>query len=415
MFKFTAYFKMTLSSLVLNRLRSFLSILGIVFGVMAVIVIVSVGEGARNEALRQIQALGTRNVYIQAVALTEEKKETGNKAHQLGLRLDDARRIHGSCTTVKRSAALRELTVSVMGTPREITPQVVAVTPSYGDILDLRIKAGRFITPHDAAGLKEICVIGQNIAISLGRQGHLDAILRIENHLFKIVGILDRYHETDDVQGAVSARNYNDMILLPIGVDAWLTRKEKAAASDGQGFSLTELIFQVDQPDNVLDAARVIERIMARLHPDLQDYQIITPLELLHQARRTKKLFSLFLITIASISLVVGGIGIMNIMLATVSERKKEIGIRRAVGARRDHILIQFLAEASILTLAGGLLGICLGAICIHLLSYVIPWESALTLKAIIIPLVISSLTGLAAGLYPAWSAAKMDPIEALI
>ena len=413
LFKLHAYFKMALVSLYLNRLRSLLSILGIVFGVMAVIVIVSVGEGAKKEALRQIEQLGIQNVYIRSVEVPEEKKTSARRHHKFGLALGDADRIRSGCITVENAAALKTLKVAVIGVPKEISPQVVSVTPSYGKVLDLKLKRGRFFTMRDRALFKEVCVIGHDISNALGKYGRIGAILRIENHLFKIVGILGRYQKNDEETGAISARNYNDMVLLPLGVEIWLKREGTRPEEVGEQY-LTELILQVDVPGHVLDSSLVIKRIMGKIHPDIQDYQIVAPLELLNQTRKTKKMFSLFLITIASISLLVGGIGIMNIMLATVSERKREIGIRRAVGAKKKHILIQFLAEASILTLSGGVLGICLGVISMFFLSFFIPWESSITIEAIVIPLIISSITGIFSGLYPAYTAANIDPILAL-
>lgn len=232
---------MALVSLYLNRLRSLLSILGIVFGVMAVIVIVSVGEGAKNEALRQIEQLGIRNVYIRSVEVTEEKKTFARRHHRFGLILDDVARIRSGCIAVENAAALKALKVAVIGAPKEISPQVVSVTSSYGKVLDLKLKSGRFLTMRDRALFKEVCVVGHDIAHALGKQGRIGAILRIENHLFKIVGILDRYQNKDEETGAISARNYNDMVLLPMGVGTWL--KREGARSEGAGERyLTELI-----------------------------------------------------------------------------------------------------------------------------------------------------------------------------
>jgi putative ABC transport system permease protein len=195
LFKIHAYFRMALASLYLNRLRALLSILGIVFGVMAVIVIVSVGEGAKNEALRQIEQLGTRNVYIRSVEVTEEKKNTARQNYSFGLGLADMTRIKIGCRAIENSAALKVLKVAIIGAPKEISPQVVSVTPSYGEVLDLKIKRGRFLSNRDFAQLKEVCVIGHDISMALGKEGQIGSLLRIENHLFKIVGILDRYQK----------------------------------------------------------------------------------------------------------------------------------------------------------------------------------------------------------------------------
>ncbi len=401
-------------SLRLNRLRSMLSILGIVFGVMAVMVIIAVGEGMKNEALQQIEQLGIRNIYIRAIEVTAEKKVVASKNHGFGLTWDDLVRIRSGCATVENVAALKELNAAIIGGPREITPQVVSVTPSYGEALDLRLEGGRFISQRDCLLQNEVCVIGREISRSLGRSGQLGGIIRIEDHFFKIVGILGMSRQGHEGKTEnIAARNYDEMILLPLGTMVWL-----AGAGDrqvgGEGQSLTELILQIDAPEHVLDSSRVIKRIMTSLHPDVQAYQIIIPLELLNQTRKAKRMLTLFLVTIASISLLVGGVGIMNIMLATVSERKKEIGIRRAVGAKKKHILVQFLTESAILTFLGGVIGISLGGMAMIILSFFIPWQVDITVEAIIFPLLISSVAGLFFGIYPAYKATAVDPIQAL-
>jgi len=410
LYKLAAYFRIALVSLYLNRLRSLLSILGIVFGVMTVMVIIAVGEGMKKEALRQIEQLGIHNVYLHAVEVA------AGRSRGCGLTLDDLERISGGCAAVEKVAALRELNASIIGAPREITPQVAAVSPSYGEVLGLRLAAGRFLTRRDRELQKEVCVIGREISRALGRAGQLGGVLRIEDHFFKIVGILERSHQprNDGKTSAIAARNYDEMVLLPLGVTVWLSENGENSGSGEGNRSLTEAILRLDAPEHVLASSRVIRRIMASLHPEVQAYQVVVPLELLRQTRKTKRMLTFFLVTIASISLLVGGIGIMNIMLATVSERKKEIGIRRAVGARKKHILFQFLTESAILTFLGGLIGVCLGGTAMASLSFFIPWPAAITVEAVVVPLLISSLAGLFFGIYPAYQAAAVDPILAL-
>ena len=404
---------MALISLYLNRLRSLLSIMGIVFGVMAVMVIIAVGEGVKKEAIHQIEQLGIRNIYIKEVKVTEEKKVVARQNYSLGLTLNDMNRIQCGCSAIKNSAALKVLKVTVFGTAKDITPEIVEVTHSYGDVLDLKLECGRFISMRDCHLQKEICVIGHEVSKSLGKDGQIGSILRIENEFFKIVGVLTRHKITEEKTGTISARNYDNMILLPLGLSSWLER-DKNHKNSNEAQHLTEIILQMDNSKQVIKASRIIKRIMENIHPEVQSYQIITPLELLKQVRKTKRLLTLFLVTIAAVSLLVGGIGIMNIMLATVSERKKEIGIRRAVGAKKKHILIQFLTESSILTFLGGVIGILLGGIAMLFISFFVPGNAVVTIEAIIIPLMISSLTGLFFGLYPAYIAAAMDPIQAL-
>ena len=201
------------------------------------------------------------------------------------------------------------------------------------------------------------------------------------------------------------------MILLPLGSEKWII---EVNAESNHPKNLSELIIHIDTTAHVIESSKIIKKIMAQNHPDVENYQIITPLELLFQSKKTSELFNLLLFGIAAISLLVGGIGIMNIMLATVSERKREIGIRRAVGARQKHILLQFLTEAALLTFFGSIIGIVVGLIVIFIMKHMAPWELIITAEAVLLPLAIASLTGIFFGSYPAYKAAKLDPIQAL-
>ena len=394
--------------------------IGVVFGVMAVIVIVSVGEGAKAEALRQIERLGTRNIYVKSVELAQDRKEDPVKTRISGVSSQDLPRIQNGCAFVKNMAAIKEIPVPVIGALKEITPQVVSVSPSYADILDLKLTAGRFITGTDISGYHLVCVVGAHIAGQLGVNGTIGSLLRIGDHLFKIIGILDHFDvrpsessiESSGGSSTISGRNYNNIILVPINGEKWIAPDLPREESHDR---FSELILQVDQTEHVMAASKTIREIMAANHRDLEDYQIVTPLELLNQSRKTGELFNLLLAAVASVSLLVGGIGIMNIMLASVSERKREIGIRRAVGAKQKHILVQFLTEACLLTFSGGVIGIVAGLMAVCIMKYAAPWELAITPKAILLPLAISSLTGIFSGSYPAYKAARLDPIQALM
>jgi len=418
LYKLLNYLKISLTSLRCNKLRSFLSMIGVVFGVMAVIIIVSVGEGAKQEALRQIERLGTRNIYIKSIDLPQSPAGDFIKNPNPGLNAQDISRIQNGCAFVKKVAAIKEIPVDVIGALKEITPQVIAVSPAYSDILNLKLSSGRFINRTDIAGHHLVCLAGAQIAAQLGVDGAVGSLLRIGDHLFKIIGILDRY----DIRGSqssgasggastISGRNYNDIILIPENGKEWLTPDLPPEESRDY---FSELIVQVDETTHVMAASRIIREIMAATHQGIKDYQIVTPLELLNQSRKTNELFNLLLAAVASVSLLVGGIGIMNIMLATVSERRREIGIRRAVGAKQRHILMQFLTEASLLTFSGGVIGIVTGLFTVFIMKTAGPWEMAITLKAILLPLFISSLTGIFFGSYPAFKAARLDPIQAL-
>jgi putative ABC transport system permease protein len=407
--------RIALGSLMHQKLRSLLSVLGVVCGVMAVVAMISIGEGAKRETIRQIEQLGTRNIFFRAVALTREQAVKARERLSQGLTVADLRRIENGCDTVEKIASLREVRASMIGLPREMTPQVVACSANYAELLGVRISAGRFIAPQDLRSRNLVCALGSEVARQLEGLGQPGQFIRIGDNLFKVVGILTRIeHRTGDA-ATVSTRNYNEMVFVPqdtAGVFAGPgPDREKTAGNPEQ---LSEIVIRVARTRDVSATARLVERIMAVAHHHIQDFQVVVPLELLRQARRTQRTFNLVLGAIAAISLLVGGIGIMNIMLATVSERTREIGIRRAVGATRKHILVQFLMEAVMLTVSGGVIGIFCGLCAVGAISWLAGWRVAVSLWAVVMPVVMSFLVGVFFGLYPARQASRVDPIEAL-
>jgi len=395
-----------------RKLRSALSILGVVCGVMAVLAMISIGEGAKREAIRQIERLGTKNIYIKAIPLTQDQQHKARERLSQGLNRKDTARIKASCPHVTDVAALSEIKASVRASNLEFSPQIVACSPNYATLKNLFISQGRFISDYDTKNNNLVCVLGDAVARSLGPNGKLGSNLRIEDHLLQVVGILGRQEATNGDSSAVSIRNFNEMIFVPLCAKNALgirRDEERDITSD-----LTEAVVHVDEVDQVIFSSALIRRTMDVLHRGVEDYQMVIPLELLNQAQRTRRIFSVVLGAIAGVSLLVGGIGIMNIMLATVSERTREIGIRRALGATRTDITVQFLGETVILTLAGGIIGIGFGLGAVRLVTEWAGWATAITLYAITIPLLMSLLVGVFFGLYPACQAAKMDPIVAL-
>lgn len=401
-------------SLLQRKVRSALSVLGVVCGVTAVVAMIAIGQGARQAAVRDIEQLGTRNVFIRAVDLTEAQIAQSREQLSYGLLDADVQRLVNGCDLIADAAGLRRIRASVMGLPSEVTLQVVACSPLYFHLLNLPLFAGRFLAPMDEERRNLVCILGSEAARRMGDAGSVGRYIRIENHLFKVVGILKPI-EYNRKPSAISTRNSNEMIFLPLASTHGLF----ASQADDPVKSrihppLTEIIVQVDRIEEVTSAARQIERIMQVAHHDTRDFQVVIPLELLHQAERTNRMFNLVLGAIAGISLIVGGIGIMNIMLANVSERTREIGIRRAVGASRRHILVQFLSEAMLLTLCGGTIGLLCGLAATGLIALMAGWPMAVTFWGLALPLVMALLVGLFFGIHPARKAAMVDPIVAL-
>lgn len=394
--------KKTYRSLLIHRLRTFLSTLGILCGVAAVIAMLSIGEGAKQETLEQIGQLGMNTLLIRTVAMPEEKGLEG-------LTWKDADALSRNIPTLLHYAPLKVVEASMTGSRGAMTPELLAVTRAFADIKGLQMAEGRFICSLDNQGKGRVCVLGYEVSKSLGKDGHAGNSLRIDNSPFEIVGVLHPTHWKPGKNGAMTARNLDQAVLIPLG-------SENAFFKGGQGAqeNLSEIILQMGDARQMGMAAPLAKKILAKLHTHGDDYQLIIPQELLHQAARTQRTFNLVLGSIAAISLLVGGIGIMNIMLATVSERTREIGIRRAVGASQGHILRQFLLEAVLLTLTGAVGGVALGIFASLSIHYFAGWTTIVTLWSVLLALIMSSAVGLCSGLYPAYQAALMDPVRAL-
>lgn len=300
-----------------------------------------------------------------------------------------------------------------MDAPGDLSPQISAVSPGYAALQNLVIHQGRFITDFDVAQLNLVCVLGSDLALVLGDKGRIGSLLRIENQLFTVVGTLGRIDRASTKSAPIAVRNYNKLIFIPIGTE----RSISTAGRGGGGFrtpELTEIVLQVAETEQVGPTAGIVDRILEISHNGIKDYQLIVPQELLNQARQTQRTFNLVLGAIAGVSLLVGGIGIMNIMLATITERFREIGIRRAVGATRTAIVLQFLVEAILLTFSGGVIGVGVGVAATHLIIASFGWRVSITPAALLLPLAMSFFVGLFFGLYPAYQAAKLDPVKAL-
>jgi putative ABC transport system permease protein len=405
--------RVAVRSLFQHKLRAALSILGVICGVMAVLAMLAIGEGAKRETLSQIAQLGTKNIYLKALALTEAQRIKARERRSRGLSTYDANRIAEGCAGMEEVACLKEVSASIIGMMKELTPQIVGCSANYARVQNLFIEQGRFLADQDIERKNLVCVLGKSVAEDLGFQGKPGNSIRIENHVFMVVGILKRFDRKAPRSSVMSVRDYNGMIFIPLSVEKGF---DYVVSQKGEGPNpeVTELIVRTKQTGQVLKAASIIKRIMEVSHSGVDDYQMVIPLALLQQAQKTHRTFNIVLGSIACISLLVGGIGIMNIMLATVSERTREIGIRRSVGATKEDIMFQFLVEAVLLTFFGGMIGMGAGIGSVWLITMFAGWQAAITLWSILLPLVMSILVGIFFGLYPAYQAAKMDPIAAL-
>ena len=409
---FKIIFKTACSSLLQHKLRTTLSALGIVCGVMAVVAIIAIGDGAKQEALQQLEKLGATNIYIRSDQLTADQQSRARKHHSAGLQDNDRHRLQSNNRFISDTAAARERAINLTGLPEYLSPKLIECTASYGRIIGLRIKKGRFINKIDTSNRKQVCVLGWQISRKLGKIGQVGQSLRIGEQLFQIVGVLNRQDLLHTADTNFTMQNLNDTIFFPLDT---IESDHKTHNIPSHGKTpLTEIIVRVHTTDQIASAALLIRRSLEIAHNGVDDFQLIIPLELLAQSQKIQTIFNLVLGIIATLSLIIGGIGIMNIMLANVSERIKEIGLRRAVGARPEHILVQFLSESVLLTFSGGLCGIA-GGICLSLsIGVLTDWPIRFSTQGLIVPLMVSMIIGLFFGLYPAKKASCVDPIVAL-
>ncbi len=405
------FFRTGYRSLLVHKFRSFLSVLGIVCGVMAVMAMISTGEGAKQEVLGRIEKMGLKNIYIEQIELTEELKKQIDEKKSYGLSLFDVERLQLLTPAIIQIGAVMEALLTPVGTSIDITPKIIKCTGNYGQLLGLKVDEGRFLSEQDSYNNNLVCVLGSSLADRLNKDGGIGHHIRMNNHLYKVIGILTHY-DIDTMQTTkVSNENFNNMIFLPLNIQK---NSNNVYPSADNHSSLVQIIVEVDSRENVESVAKLIRRTLALSHNNVLDYNLIVPLELLSQSLATQRIFNLVLVVIGGISLLVGGIGIMNIMLATVTERRREIGVRRAVGATERDIAYQFLTESLLLTMCGGLIGLAAGYICVNAIEIMAGWPIKITALAMFGPFFLACVTGIFFGLYPAIQAARMDPIQAL-
>jgi putative ABC transport system permease protein len=384
-------------SLLLHRLRSTLSILGVVFGVAAVVAVSSVGEGARREAVAQIGALGVDSVSLRTRA----------GASAPGLRLRDADSLRSVVPGVLAVAPLRQATLSaeVPGRPPETT-LVLGTTPAYREAARLRLLRGRFVADLDVVDAKRVAVLGAGLAGRLFPFGPATGErLLVGGDWFQVVGVLEGRGGPKDRPGAIRTVDVDRAIFVPLpAVD-----RGAPASADG----IDEIVLRLADAARVVPAAELARAVIQR-SSGATGFEVVVPREILRQKARTQRIFNVVTGAIAAISLLVGGIGIMNIMLASVAERTREVGIRRAVGASRQDIGAQFLTESSLLTAVGGAAGALLGVAGSVAIQRLAGWPTALSVTMFLLALATALVVGVGFGFYPAWRAAHLEPLEAL-
>ena len=419
--------KLAVKNLSQYKLRAGLTMLGIIFGVCSVVAMLSVGEGANQEIQDKIQRMGSNNILIKSVKVPEDDSSASHSSHSshlmvasYGLTYDDEADLLRYVPNLKANTPIKRLRYDVQFKGRKIQTDVVATMPWFLGVQNYRMVRGRFLTATDSQYGMPVCVIGTRLARMLfAGYDPVGQTLAIAGDAYTVVGIVGDLAQTEvpAVSNELWLEGENQAVYIPL--KTYLLKRGDLFAqwSEGGGtfekIELHELILTIDKQEHVVRAVNAVRRVLKKNHKK-EDYSIVVPLELIRQARETRRLFNIVLGSIAAISLIVGGIGIMNIMLATVSERTREIGIRRALGARRRDIVLQFLMETLILSISGGVIGLVFGALIPIIITAATDVKTVLTFPAFAIAFSVSVSVSVVFGIYPARRAALMDPIEAL-
>ena len=406
-----------IENLLLHKLRTFLTMLGVVFGVGSVVAMLSVGEGASQEAQDQIRKVGSNNIIVSSIKSVEEVSQTTTYTHMsiYGLTYDDQLRVAETFSHVKQVVPVKLVRKDARLGTRNLELRIVGTTPAWFELLQRDVLAGRVLTADDARNRGAVVVLTEHGARKLlATENTLGQTVRIGGNYYQIVGIV---RSEGGMAGNIQMPDEEIDAYIPIEVAKErygdVTTRITAGSRMREMVELHKMIVEVDAMENVEATAKGIEAMLKRFHKK-EDYRVAVPLALIRQAKAAKRTFNIVLGSIAAISLLVGGIGIMNIMLASVTERTREIGIRRAIGAKRRQIISQFLIETVVLSTVGGLIGIGVGLFIPWLITKFAGMPTIVTGQSVVLSVGISITVGIVFGLYPAVRAANVDPIIAL-
>ena len=423
-----------------NKLKSFLTALGIMFGVAAVISMLAIGRGAQQEVLEQIEMVGVNNIIVSPSDMAVEGGDgtgSGDDTERFspGLRLIDAESIEATIPTVSRLSPVVSLNYHAVLEGKSYPVTLEGVSPAYFELLNINLASGKIFSQEQAEAGMPVAVIGDNIRNRFfNTEDPLGKYIKCGETWVEVIGVIERRDFTASASDELGITSTDNKIIVP--VKTMLRRfedrarinpevLEETARGGGNGESensdvetmedqLDKIIVQVDETRMLSPSAEVIKRMLLRRHSNIYDFEVTVPELLLKQQQRTNDIFNIVLGAIASISLIVGGIGIMNIMLASVWERVREIGTRQAIGASRKDIVVQFLSESVLISVTGGMIGIVLGVFMAHMINVMADIKTIVTLFSVVIAFGVSATVGIVFGYLPAKRAAEQDPVESL-
>jgi len=403
---------MGLTSLLVHKLRSLLTMLGMIFGVGAVVAMLSITAGAQKDIIASIDLLGVNNILIEAKEAVDRNELQARRQISPGLTFRDFRAI---AENVPGLAALtprkRFKPMKVIPKTAQEAPVLIGVEPTYLEIQSLKVVEGRFFTEQENRDSAAVCVLGESAKVNLlGYDPAVGKHVKINDTWLQVVGVLAPQAAADTEVEGLEVVNRNNLVISPLNTVMRRFEDNNSYLKD----EIDGIYIKVATGTDSVETAGVVSAILTATHKDAGDFTVVVPAGLLEQKRRTLNIFNIVMICIAGISLLVGGIGIMNIMLATVLERTREIGIRRAIGARQADIVRQFLTEAILISILGGSIGIAFGFSLSWIIATAAGWSTVVTTSSIAIAFTVSVGIGLLFGIYPAVQAAKLDPIEAI-
>lgn len=431
-----------------NKVRTFLTALGIIFGVAAVITMLAIGNGAEKEILAQLELVGVNNIVI--TPIPDEKESDSNeeesaegasesKRFSKGLDVLDVESIKKYIPSVRKVSPEIILETYVIKKGRQNPVKLIGVTPDFFETANIKIESGKNFSNEQVIQSLPVCVIGKKIEKKLFTgESAIGKQIKVKDVWLQVVGVIEEKFISDSAQENLGIRDLNQDIYIPI--NTFLVRyKDRKIISDkpidfsgggiimignqngpkkkiprGNYHQIDKLVVQVSNSGELNATADMIGRMLKRRHNDVPDFEISIPIQLLQQQQKTKQIFNIVLSIIAGISLLIGGIGIMNIMLASVLERTKEIGIIRAIGATQEDVILQFLSESVLISIGGGIIGIFLGILSSYILEIATGIETILSLSSILLSFFVATFIGLVFGIAPAKSAANKSPIEAI-
>jgi putative ABC transport system permease protein len=403
---------MGLSSLLVHKMRSLLTMLGMIFGVGAVVAMLSITAGAQKQMMSTIEALGVKNIIVEAKEAADGTELQARRAISPGLTFRDFRAIQENVPGIEALTPRKRFKPQkVLPKTTQELPLLVGVWPNFQQINNLKLASGRFFTKEEDDRSAPVCVLGETAKVNLlGFEDAIGKYVKVNDLWLQVIGVLSSQASADTATEGLEVGNSNNMIIAPLNTVMRRFEDNNSYLKD----EIDGIYMKAADATDSIETSNVVNAMLSVTHKDAGDYTIVVPAGLLKQQQEAQMIFSIVMICIAGISLLVGGIGIMNIMLATVLERTREIGVRRAIGARQADIIRQFLTEAVLISIVGGIIGLAFGLGLSRVIAAAVGWLTEVTSTSVLVSFGVSVSIGLLFGIYPAVQAAKLDPIEAI-